>query len=213
MAVTTIFPDVVCDYITTEGVWSDIRIDTGASVDTVNVEPTEPQHSIEQPASKFIFKRTYMEFDLSSITDTIVDIELRVFGETASGNSSFVVYGGSNALTKTSVDFPLYLTNLLGSELGQIEILYRANATCTLDIVTYPPTPKYIVGLVSAEDFLDTINTPSPRVTINNTTQLPRLQVSTISAGYANTVNGVPGANITSVSGVSVANITNIMGV
>lgn len=208
----TIYANKVNDYPFTTVTWSNAR---SAPKGTSNLNPSSPIHRIVDNGISFTFVRTYMEFDLSSVTDPITSITLHVNGNGVTGNTSYVVYGGQSALSDGPEDYSLYLVNLNGSsELSTIVIPYREYASCTLDINTYPPADPpgyYIIGLIADADFLNNDGGTFSGVLINNTDQLPYLIIN--GDGYANNVIGVPGASITTVSGVPSANITNIMGV
>lgn len=201
--------------------WSQLRDGGSAVVTGVSINPTTARHFIVPDGlGGYNFMRTYIQFDLSAITDPINSIELYVNGVSGytPGNTTYVGYAGNkNPLDNNSGDYGLYLveTNAIGgNELSTIVIQPETFTSCLLDITTYPPRDPldyYKIALVSEPDFLNTIDGTSGETRINNNSgKIPYL---IINGGYPNDVNGVTGTSIIEVSGVLATNIVSIAGV
>ena len=166
--------------------------------------------------ANYFFARTYLIFDIRTVTTPVNNAKLYVRANTSVNEFSptiYAAYGGNKPIGTTS-DYSLYLDNLskTGDSLSTIPILSRGEwYSGLLDINIYPIDPLnilYVIGLVTEPDFTNDIGNIeggisgiSAYLSINEVT------------GYPNTVMGVAGANISTVSGVPSANIANIMGV
>lgn len=209
----TIYATTVNDYdANTNDTWANTR---GASKGNETLNPVNPRHSVSFNGVGWRFIRTYMEFDLSSVTEPITTMTLYVKGQVVTGNTSYIAYGGQSSLTNTG-DYSLYLTELIGSYALTSGVITNTFTAFPLDLTQYPPNDPpgpYVIGLVADVDFNNSENSDFDQVRIENNVgiDVPYLVIN--AAGYPYEVNGVLGANITEVSGVSVANITNIMGV
>ena len=210
----TIYASTVNEYITIREDWSILRNGGSEVVNIVETNPTRVSHQILQDGNKFFFYRTYMLFDLSTVVDPITSMNLYLHGNLATGDTSYVVYGGEK-FTGNAGEYPSYLNELTAGELSTIIIQSGQYTSCQLDIVNYPPSdpPRdYIIGLVANDDYLNNIGSTFSTVRISNGVgTVPYLIIN--GGSYPYEVSGIPGANITEVSGVPVANITNIMGV
>jgi hypothetical protein len=224
----TIYSDTVNAY-QASGVgltWSNLRDGGSGVVTAVGVNPTTARHLISEGGGNYTFIRTYIQFDISSVTEPITSIQLYLQGTTGytPGDTTYVAYAGSkNALSNNANDYPLYIAEATaggGVEISTIVLQGNQYVSCDIDITAYPiygdhpTTPAYQyynVALVANDDFLNNINGTFADTRINN--ESGRYPYLVINGGYANNVIGVPGANITTVSGVPSANITNIMGV
>ncbi len=221
---TTLYPQVFNQLVSLEQKWTNIRPGDGATyVDTFDSAATAFQQYITLTTYPgYIFARSYLTFDLrsiNSVTDPITSIKLFVWGNTVTGQSTYIGYSG-NTLSLDSNDWNRYLTNINGNNdpLSTVEVLSGQYTSCDLDIATYPPTipfgdtfyDRYAIALVTKDDFTNNIDNTDGLVEIDNDANPPYI---VINGGYAYSVNGVPGANITTVSGVPSADITNIMGV
>jgi hypothetical protein len=212
----TIYPDTVNGYKTLGNAnWSSLRDGNSSVVQNVDINNTVSAHRI---SDEYVFVRTYMQFDLSSITAPITNMRLYVYGQSVLGSEvSSVVFGGQNALNNNATDYSLYLNNLIDDQpLADGFIIQQDSYNSTgLNISTYPPSYPlgyYVIGIVADRDFLNLTNELFAEITINNTTNPPYLSIET-STGYPYNVNGVPAASIGEVSGVLSSNIVNIIGV
>lgn len=210
----TIYASTVNEYTTISQDWSVLRDGDSSVVSVVETNPSKASHRIFQNISKFIFTRTYMLFDLSTVVDPITSMNLYLHGNLATGDVSYVVYGGDK-FTGNAGDYPSYLNELTAGELSTITVQLGQYTSCQLDIINYPPSDPpgdYVIGLVANDDYLNNVGSTFSSVRINNSTgTVPYLIIN--GGSYPYEVNGVLGANITEVSGVPVASITNIMGV
>jgi len=223
----TIYPDTVNWYQANrlELSWSTLRDGDGTVVTATQINATLPRHLIViNEDADYIFGRTYIQFDISSVTEPITSMQLYVQGDIVSGDTTYVAYAGSkNALSNNANDYPLYIANLAegtGAELATVVIPSNQYVSCNLNFSAYPiygddpTTPAYQyynIALVADDDFLNNIDGTFGVTQIAN--QSGKYPYLVINGGYANTVNGVPGANITTVSGVPTSDIANIMGV
>ncbi len=217
----TIYPDTVNHY-QAGGVgltWSQLRDGDSSVVTGVGINPTTARHFIvPNGLGGYSFMRTYLQFDLTSITDPITSMQLYVNGVSGytPGNTTYVAYAGNkNPLNNNSSDYNLYLTETAGgSELSTVVIQPETFKSCLLDITTYPPRDPldyYKIALVSQPDFLNTVDGTSGETRIHNSSgKIPYL---IINGGYPYDVNGIVGSSIVEVSGVSATNIVSIAGV
>jgi hypothetical protein len=224
----TIYPDTVNWYQASrlEVSWSTLRDGDSTVVTATTINATLPRHFIViGNQGSYVFARTYIQFDISSVAEPITSMQLYVQGTgSISGNTTYVAYAGSkNALSNNANDYPLYLAEASvggGAELSTVVITANQYVSCDIDITAYPiygddpTTPAYQyynIALVADDDFLNNIDGTFGITQIAN--QSGKYPYLVINGGYANTVNGVPGANITTVSGVPTSDIANIMGV
>ena len=219
----TIYPDTVNYHTTIVDQWSDLRDGDGTVVDSTTINGLSSRYGIADVGG-YIFNRTYIQFDISGVTEPITSMQLYVRGgAVAFGNTTYVAYAGSKSpLTNSDSDYPRYLAEKSaggGAELSTVIIPANQYVSCSIDITAYPiygddpSTPAYQyynIALVADDDFLNNVN---GTFLINTITNAPGMYpYLVINGGYANTVNGIPGANITTVSGVPIGNIANIMG-
>ena len=219
---TIIYPDTVNFYQASGDklTWSELRDGESTVVTGVVINPTAPRYFIaDAGAGNYAFARTYMQFDLTVVTDPITSMRLYVNGISGftTGETSYVAFGARKSLDNNSGDYNRYLSNLIGSsELSTIIVRPSQYSSCELDITTYPPDgggglAYYNIALVSDDDFLNNIGGLSGAVRINNSSAVPYLIVNP--EGYANNVNGVAGTSIVTVSGINATDIVNIAGV
>lgn len=224
---TTLFPHRTNQLTSKPSTWSKARGGGSNLVDTVDTPATIFQQYITQPdplISDFVFARSYIQFDLSSIDSSInpiTSIRLFVWGNTVTGQQTYIGYSGTSLL-RDSNDWNLYLANINGNSdpLSTVVVESGQYTSCNLDITTYPPQlppgsvqpfyDLYVIGLITKDDFTNNIDSTDGLVEIDNDANRPYI---VINGGYANDIMGVPGVSITTVSGVPSANITNIMGV
>ena len=239
MATATIYPTTGINYIRTAETWSSARVGDGTpSLQVQNGDKTIARTLLSAtapPIPIYTFFRSYFDFDLSSIPSTAViqtmSLHLYNIGVGSFTENVWLGYGGEHPLEGINEEYN-YVYNYLtkGAELGLISN-WTANtfSSSSLDIVDYPPTliddgknppywAYYTIGCVSDADWTNNVDSTSPEVRIYGATpgmtgtKQPYLTV-TYTAGYSNTVIGVPGANISTVSGVPSANISKVMGV
>lgn len=209
----TIYASTVNDYdANTTDTWANTR---AASKGTETINSINPRHSVSFNGVGWRFIRTYIEFDLSSVTEPITTMTLYVRGRTVTGNTSYMAYGGQSTLASTN-GYAYYLDNLSGTDFLAVGSITNTFTAFPLDLTQYPPNDPpgpYVIGLIADVDFNNLENSSFNQVTIYNNVgiDVPYLVIN--QTGYPYEVNGVLGANITEVSGVPVASIANIMGV
>jgi hypothetical protein len=203
-------------YGKTDRNWSVARDATDSDSITAGNGTNERVVLLDDGGANYLFARTYLIFDITTVITPVNNAKLYVSASTSVNKNPptiYATYGGNNPKGITS-DYSLYLDNLskTGDPLSTIPILSRGEwYSGLLDINVYPIDPLdglYVIGLVTEPDFANAVGSTesgvigiSAYLSINET------------AGYPNTVMGVPGANISTVSGVPSANIANIMGV
>jgi hypothetical protein len=159
--------------------------------------------------------RTYLIFDITTVTTPVNNAKLYVLTKSVNKPSPTIYagYGGNNPKGITS-DYNLYLENLskTGDPLSTIPILsVNEWYSGLLDINAYPIDPLdgvYVIGLVTEPDFTNTVDG-----TENGIVGISAYLSINETAGYANTIMGIPGASVATIAGVPAANIANIMGV
>lgn len=218
---TIIYPDTVNVYQASGNklTWSQLRDGDSTVVTGVIINPSQPRYRIADAGDgNYAFARTYMQFDLTVVTDPITSMRLYVNGISGftTGETAYVAFSGRKSLNDNSGDYNRYLNELVGSsELSTIIVRPSQYSSCELDITTYPPVAgelaRYNIALVSDDDFLNNIGGLSGEVRINNSSAVPYLIVNP--EGYANNVNGVAGTSIVTVSGINATSIVNIAGV
>ena len=170
---------------------------------------------VDVGGGNYFFSRTYLIFDITTVTTPVNNAKLYVRANTSVKFSPtiYAAYGGNKPIGITS-NYSLYLDNLskTGDPLSTIPILSRGEwYSGLLDINVYPIDPVdslYVIGLVTEPDFTNAVDG-----TENGIVGISAYLSINETAGYPNAVMGVAGANISTVSGVPSANIANIMGV
>lgn len=171
--------------------------------------------------------RTYLFFDLSSISGTITDLTLSVLGGGGSSSTSVTVikstaWGGSGGTsTLATGDFGNvdFATSYLSGVNPTTWNTSSYNVYGIGNAVSDANTNGYInCALVeSAHDYANvdpTLNTSYlAGVEFLDSTNPIKVTVTYTPAGYGNDVIGVASANIDNVIGVASANIDNIIGV
>ena len=124
----TVYADTVNHYEASgkDLTWSQIRDGDSSVVTGVAVNPTAARHYIADTGLSYSLWRTYLQFDLRSITDPITSMQLYVNGVSGftPGNTTYVAYAGNkSALSNSSGDYNTYLFETAGgSELSTIVI-------------------------------------------------------------------------------------------
>ena len=182
----------------------------------INARNAPSSDSFSVGGGTFQFIRTYLLFDLSSITEPITDIFLGLYVESVTGRGDIVIAYGRTSLQQKEDDYPSYITS------GEIEWSTRQPLTTEqynefyLDpnLRQYPNpsiNPFLVIGVVTENDFdsvdiggLTTIFTSS------RGRDKPYLRIETSSAIYTNTVMGVLSSSISTVNGTNISNISKI---
>ena len=128
----TIYADTVNDYTTISQEWSVLRDGDFSVVDTINTSPTNVTHQIQENSTKYVFTRTYMDFDLSSVVDPITSIDLYLYGNVVTGATSYdlsYTINGGAPTTITGVTATTYLVSGLNvNDVVDICLLYTSDA-------------------------------------------------------------------------------------
>ena len=221
MAETFLNPLVDNTYSYTPITWSWSNARDAANATSVDTTSETLRASIIENS---VLRRAYLEFDLSSITDTITKIELFLYSSQLDGEfpQEFnIVYGGSGSLRNNLSEYSLYLDKIatVDKTLVPLSTLpvtsLNTYNSCSLDIINYPTSSTYVVGLVCKPDFLNDVNVYQNQLVVSSidnrrSNQHPYLKVTHGGSGYPNIVMGV---TVTSVMGIPAGNIANIMGV
>ena len=223
MAETFLNPLVDNTYSYTPITWSWSNARDAATATTVDTTGETLRASILE---NNILQRSYLEFDLSSITDTITKIELFLYVDALDNppQEYNIVYGGSGSLRNNLSEYSLYLDKIATVDKIPVPLsTFLVNSTgvyssCSLDIINYPTSSTYVVGLVCKPDFLNDVNVYQNEIAVSSidnrrSNQHPYLKITHGSSGYPNTVMGVASANISTIMGVPTANISKVMGV
>jgi len=173
-------------------------------------------------------KRCFLFFDLSSITGTITDITLKVYGTSGGGNLNDTIpveataWGGDGTSTSmttgmySDLDFSTPYASANTGWTGGGYNNYTLNSTAVSDA----NTNGYInIALIDEDaDYSNNAPTFNPstsrqyEIDFNSLSNLNKLEVTT-SDGYGNTVIGIASANIGEVIGVATANIEKVIGI
>lgn len=231
-----IYPTTDLYHIRTNDTSSDAR--NAASSTTIVDNFSELAIASYIDSGLLTYKRTYLEFDVSSLVGNFVT-GITLYGEYSDivsfGTPAPVaVYAGTGSLNGSdNTQYSLYLDN--GIPIAENPSLVRQWGELTkpskfdpqtfsavLDLEVYQVDPadgNIVIGIVSQNDSTNVYPVTTQQELIYPTgfsgggVVLPYIEVTYAAAGYANVVMGIPGANITTVSGVPAGDIANIMGV
>jgi hypothetical protein len=171
---------------------------------------------IDEGGGTFQFIRTYLLFDLSSITEPISDIYLGLYVESVTGRGDIVIAYGGTSLQQKEDDYPSYITS------GEREWSSRQPLTTEqynefyLDpnLKQYPNpsiNPFLVIGVVTENDF-DSVDVGGLTTVFTSSEgrDTPYLRIETSSASYTNTVMGVLSSSISTINGTNISNISKI---
>ena len=200
--------------------WNDVRNSTTGTI--VGVNPSSSgilaRYVSSGRGAGFRIQRTYLAFDLSSVTGTITDITLVL--------TTNIVYDDVIVVESTA---PGLATNLTTSDFGDVNFSITYSSAYTLissstnsitlnsnAISDANTNGELILGVINYDyDYLNV----QPPDSLSNPSQIqyslgtaPYLSYTAVT-GYGNTVIGVISANIGEVNGVATADIGNIIGV
>jgi len=165
----------------------------------------------------FEFKRSYLSFDISSITETITGMSLNIYVDSLNYDYIAVTYSGTRIL-QDNTDYPLYINEGLIEWATRIILSADQYNEIPLDseILPYPnpsTDPTLVIGLIDVNDF-DKTGVGGYSVIVNSSElagKRPYLKISTSSlVGYPNTVIGVLSSSISNVNGTNISNISKI---
>ena len=219
MAVTTIYPTAAYWHEKLDPVWSSAR----SALLSDNVQGTNPASTgIKLSESRYLFKRTYLSFDLASIpggsTITGITMSLKRVDKLVSSYGPILAYSGNSNVTRGFNEYPLYIDNQLEkASLARITLPddtgYYTSSPFNLE--TYPVSPGDIlaVGIIDPGDYNSTDNSVSDfyQFDINPASNQPYIEVAYDGGGYNKPVMGI--SNFTNLNGIPSANIASVMGV
>ena len=109
----TIYPDLKIWYGKVDR-WLTARNAAESDNNTVGDDSNERVGLIDDGGGNFAFYRTYMNFDISAITDPIVNAKLYIkFASVPSAETIYVAYGDNKGMTiGSNSGYNLYLQNL-----------------------------------------------------------------------------------------------------
>ena len=210
-----IYPDYDAFYVKTGKPFSTPRDSTES--DSFNRGSDRLEISVtDDGGTTFDFRRSYLSFDISSITEPITEISLNIYVENLNYDYIAVTYSGTR-IFQNNTDYSLYINE------GSIEWSRRIILSSgqyneiTLDsgILPYPDPstdPTFVIGLIDVNDF-DNTEVGGYSVIVSSSESVgksPYLKITTSSVGYPNTVIGVLSSSISNVNGINISNISKI---
>jgi hypothetical protein len=210
-----IYPDYDAFYVKTGKPFSTPR-DSRES-DSFNIGSDRLEISVtDDGGGTFEFKRSYLSFDISSITEPITGMSLNIYVESLNYDYIAVTYSGTR-IFKNNTDYSIYINE------GSIEWATRIILSTDqyndipLDsgILPYPDPstdPTLVIGLIDVNDF-DNTEVGGYSVIVSSSESVgksPYLKITTSSVGYPNTVIGVISYSISNVNGINISNISKI---
>ena len=210
-----IYPDYDAFYVKTGKPFSTPR-DSRES-DSFNIGSDRLEISVtDDGGGTFEFKRSYLSFDISSITEPITGMSLNIYVESLNYDYIAVTYSGTR-IFKNNTDYSIYINE------GSIEWATRIILSTDqyndipLDsgILPYPDPstdPTLVIGLIDVNDF-DNTEVGGYSVIVSSSESVgksPYLKITTSSVGYPNTVIGVLSSSISNVNGINISNVSKI---
>ena len=211
-----IYPDYDAFYVKTGKPFDTPRDSTES--DSFNTGRDVLEISVTDDGSgTFEFKRSYLSFDISSITEPITGMSLNIYVESLNYDYIAVTYSGTRVF-ENNTDYSIYINE------GSIEWATRIilstdqynDIPLDSEILPYPDPstdPTLVIGLIDVNDF-DKTGVGGYSVIVNSSElagKRPYLKISTSpSVGYPNTVIGVLSSSISNVNGANISNISKI---
>jgi hypothetical protein len=211
-----IYPDYDAFYVKTGKPFDTPRDSTES--DSFNTGRDVLEISVTDDGSgTFEFKRSYLSFDISSITEPITGMSLNIYVESLNYDYIAVTYSGTRVF-ENNTDYSIYINE------GSIEWATRIilstdqynDIPLDSEILPYPDPstdPTLVIGLIDVNDF-DKTGVGGYSVIVNSSElagKRPYLKISTSpSVGYPNTVIGVLSSSISNVNGTNISNISKI---
>ena len=211
-----IYPDYDAFYVKTGKPFDTPRDSTES--DSFNTGRDVLEISVTDDGSgTFEFKRSYLSFDISSITEPITGMSLNIYVESLNYDYIAVTYSGTR-IFQNNTDYSTYINE--GSIEWATRIILSADQYNEIpldsEILPYPnpsTDPTLVIGLIDVNDF-DKTGVGGYSVIVNSSElagKRPYLKISTSpSVGYPNTVIGVLSSSISNVNGTNISNISKI---
>jgi hypothetical protein len=211
-----IYPDYDAFYVKTGKPFDTPRDSTES--DSFNTGRDVLEISVTDDGSgTFEFKRSYLSFDISSITEPITGMSLNIYVESLNYDYIAVTYSGTRVF-ENNTDYSIYINE------GSIEWATRIilstdqynDIPLDSEILPYPDPstdPTLVIGLIDVNDF-DKTGVGGYSVIVNSSESVgksPYLKISTSPpVGYPDTVMGVSSSSISTVNGINISNISKI---
>jgi len=209
-----IYPNYDAVYVKTEKPFSVPR--DASESDSFDRNTTRLDISVTNVGSTtFEFKRSYLLFDISSITEPITEISLNIYVENLNYDYIAVTYSGTR-IFQNNTDYSLYINEGLieWSRRNILNVLQYNEILLDSGILPYPDPstdPTLVIGLIDVNDFDDT-GVGGYSVIVGSSESSggkPYLKITT-SSGYPNTVMGLSSTSISTVNGTNISNISKI---
>lgn len=216
MAETIIYPTYDADYVKSDFLFSSTR-ESSVSDSFSSTDETLVASISKVPAPSggglelFQIYRSYLSFDLTSITENISEIYLDLYVESVIGRGTLIIAYGGKSLKFNNSDYPNYINAQTIEWSSRSELISEEYNEFYLDPNLRPyPSTTLIVGLISQNDF-DSISSAGSSIIVSSFEgkNKPYLRVLT-SSGYLNTISGVLSSSINTVNGSSIQNISKI---
>ena len=211
-----IYPDYDAFYVKTGKPFSTPR--NSAESDSFNRVSDRLEISVTDNGSgTFEFKRSYLSFDISSITEPITGMSLNIYVESLNYDYIAVTYSGTR-IFQNNTDYSIYINegSIQWSRRDILNALQYNEIILDPLIVPYPDPstdPTLVIGLIDVNDF-DNTEVGGYSVIVNSSESVgksPYLKISTSPpVGYPDTVMGVSSSSISTVNGINISNISKI---
>jgi hypothetical protein len=211
-----IYPDYDAFYVKTGKPFDNPR--NSAESDSFNTGRDILEISVtDDGGSTFEFIRSYVSFDISSITEPITGMSLNIYVESLNYDYIAVTYSGTR-IFQNNTDYSLYINEgeIEWSERIILSVDQYNEIPLDSEILPYPDPstdPTLVIGLIDVNDF-DKTGVGGYSVTVNSSEsseKRPYLKISTSPpVGYPNTVMGVSSSSISTVNGINISNISKI---
>tara|TARA_R110001592_G_C12996126_1_gene735494 strand:- start:272 stop:955 length:684 start_codon:yes stop_codon:yes gene_type:complete len=215
----------VINFITGSPAWADVRdkVDgtvVGTTATTLSVEATV----LSGKGTGFVVRRSFFEFDTSSITATLASATFKLNMSAATNNcrtimvksTAFTSSGNLHAADFNNLDFSTPYSGESGIDGGGSNGIFdfTLNATALADIKN---DDSLKIALINFDhDYSDVAPSAINRCTHSTGNQSgvnrPEIEYA-LAPFYGNKVTAVPPANISKVDGVATANIEKVIGV
>jgi hypothetical protein len=211
-----IYPDYDAFYVKTGKPFSTPRNSTES--DSFNRGSDRVEISVtDDGGTTFDFRRSYLSFDISSITEPITGMSLNIYVESLNYDYIAVTYSGTRVF-ENNTDYSIYINEGLIEWATRIILSTDQYNDIPLDsgILPYPDPstdPTLVIGLIDVNDF-DNTEVGGYSVIVNSSESVgksPYLKISTSPpVGYPDTVMGVSSSSISTVNGINISNISKI---
>jgi len=229
-------------YITSQSSWANARDATSGTANTASAYNSYFTGIARNPArgggSVYSIYRSFMAFDTSGITGTVGSAILSIRGYNSNDGSVIAVksnaYGGDGGTSLANGDLDAIAGWSAGSSLAGSATVYGSQIltsswstsgynhfTATSDLLTDMKNQNVVIicFMDYTNDFLNSAPTSNVRLNCgafyaeqSGTASDPKI-IYTLAAGYANSVNGVAGPNISKINGVVAASIDKVNGI